>query len=370
MSKNDTTVNGMSPVTQKSGGTVTAFPDVCKTPAGSAVVPIPYPNIAKSGDLAKGSKTVKINGAPVCLSDSEFSTSTGDEAGSAKGLASGTTKGKAFPLNYSFDVKIEGKSVVRNLDLFIGNNRNTPPAPIMQAQPIPVIAAVVAQPEKKEPCPYCGKDKHDFSSKTGTNAGSGTILAGQIFEGKEKTAHPWYMGPASLQAHHLICTEAMDTQEWTQICRQFGYNINHKNNGVMLPYDMALACQLYAPLHRGGHIKGWADDAHLPYPDAVKRKIKEIRDAVKEGKFCDNPEGVVKKLDKISREILANIDSFSWTITSDGKDYAANGKGCGGVTSIQTAKSKPCPRDRKHNITHKTSSAVVPKKTQPLKTGE
>lgn len=155
MPKNDTTVNGRSPVTKVSDGTVAAFPDVCKTPVGSAIVPIPYPNISKSGDLAKGSKTVKINGAPVCLSDSEFSTSTGDEAGSAKGIGSGTTKGKAFPMNYSFDVKIEGKSVVRNMDLFIGNNRNTPPVPIMQAQPAPVIASVIANEAEKK-CPRCG----------------------------------------------------------------------------------------------------------------------------------------------------------------------------------------------------------------------
>ena len=111
MAKNDTTVNGLSPVTKASGGKVIAAPDVCKTPVCSAIVPIPYPNISKSSDLAKGSKSVKINGAPVCLSTSEFSTSTGDEAGSAKGIASGTTKGKAHPVNYSFDVKIEGKSV-------------------------------------------------------------------------------------------------------------------------------------------------------------------------------------------------------------------------------------------------------------------
>jgi len=134
MSVNDTLVNGRSPVTKVSNGTTTKFPDVCKTPVGNAIVPIPYPNISKSGDLDKGSKSVKINGAPACLSSSEISTSTGDEAGSAKGIGSGTTKGKAYPMTYSFDVKIEGKHTVRNGDLFIGNNRNTPPLPIIQAQ--------------------------------------------------------------------------------------------------------------------------------------------------------------------------------------------------------------------------------------------
>jgi len=155
VAKNDTTVNGLSPVTKASSGKVIAGPDVCKTPVGSAIVPIPYPNVSKSSDLAKGSKSVKINGAPVCLSSSEFSTSTGDEAGSAKGIASGTTKGKAHPVNYSFDVKIEGKSVVRNMDLFTGNNRNTPPSPILQAQPAPSIASAIAKNEEEQ-CPKCG----------------------------------------------------------------------------------------------------------------------------------------------------------------------------------------------------------------------
>src|SRR5690606_14519903 len=100
-------------------GTVRTGPDVCKTPTPGGPVPIPYPNISKSGDLAKGSKNVKINGAPVCLDNSEFSTSVGDEAGTLKGVISNTHKGKAFPIMGSFDVKIEGKNVVRNADPFL-----------------------------------------------------------------------------------------------------------------------------------------------------------------------------------------------------------------------------------------------------------
>ena len=37
-----------------SGGMSIAFPDVCKTPIGPAVVPIPYPNIGKSSDASGG----------------------------------------------------------------------------------------------------------------------------------------------------------------------------------------------------------------------------------------------------------------------------------------------------------------------------
>jgi len=155
MAKNNTTVNGLSPVTKVSKGKATTAPDVCKTPVGSAIVPIPYPNVSQSSDLAKGSTSVKINGAPACLSTSEFSTSTGDEAGSAKGLASGSTKGKAHPVNYSFTVKIEGKPIVRNTDLFTGNNRNTPPLPIVQPQPTAGTAPQNKKDQEKK-CPRCG----------------------------------------------------------------------------------------------------------------------------------------------------------------------------------------------------------------------
>ncbi len=154
MSKNTTLVNNRSPVTKVSGGKVVT-PDVCKTPVGSSIVPILYSNVAKSRNLSKGSKSVKIDGASVCLSSSEFSTSTGDEAGSAKGIT-GATKGRAFPINYSFNVKVEGKSVVRNGDQFTGNDRNTVPMPITQSQPSVDIDSETNPDDTQKKCPVCG----------------------------------------------------------------------------------------------------------------------------------------------------------------------------------------------------------------------
>ncbi|OJH39238.1 DUF4150 domain-containing protein [Cystobacter ferrugineus] len=130
-------VNKMSVVTKDSNGTTVAFPDVCKTPSPAGPIPIPYPNIARSADTAQGSSTVQVEGNPVCLKDSHFSTSTGDEAGTAGGVVSGKTKGKAEFVNYSFDVKIEGKNVARAFDLMLHNDKNTPPFPLIQP---PVVA--------------------------------------------------------------------------------------------------------------------------------------------------------------------------------------------------------------------------------------
>ncbi len=370
MAKNDVFINGMSVVTKDSDGTVVAFPDVCKTPVGSAVVPIPYPNVAKSGDLDKGSKTVKINGASVCLKDSNFKKSTGNEAGTAGGVMSGVNKGKAHPITYSFDVFIEGKPVVRNMDLFVNNDYNTPPAPIMQSQAATPPATVKAKEEKPK-CPYCDKDEHKFSQKTGSNRGASVILASKIFKEKDKNTHHWNAGVFSLEAHHLICSEAMDAEKWDKICSRFGYNINHKNNGVMLPNRLDLACQLGVAVHRGGHAKGWADDLHLPYPKAVKQKIDPIAKAAEKGEFCDNPDGLVKELDAISLEILGQIDSFSWTISSDGKDYHVGNVGCCGAKNIpDKVKGQSCPQNRNHGIVHGLMKTVIPKKTKPLQIGE
>jgi hypothetical protein len=140
-------VNKLSVVHAASNGITIAFPDVCKTPAPPAPpIPIPYPNIAKSSDTAKGAKKVKCDGNPVCVKDSNFMMSTGDEAGSLMGVASNKIKGKAEFVNFSFDVQIEGKNVPRALDMMLHNDKNTPPVPVLQG---PVIA--MAMP----PDPVC-----------------------------------------------------------------------------------------------------------------------------------------------------------------------------------------------------------------------
>ena len=137
-------VNMLSVVHKGSSGITIAFPDVCITPAAPSPIPIPYPNIAKSSDTAKGTKKVKCDGNPVCVKDSNFSRSMGDEAGTNKGVASGKNMGKAEFLLYSFDVKFEGKNVPRAFDIMLHNDKNTPPFPVLQ-QPI------IAMPSDEDP---------------------------------------------------------------------------------------------------------------------------------------------------------------------------------------------------------------------------
>lgn len=132
-------VNMRTVVHRASNGVTTAFPDVCLTPAPPGPpVPVPYPNVAMSTDTANGASTVRADGNPICVSDSNFSRSTGDEAGTNFGVASGRNMGKAEFVSYSFDVKAEGKGVARQLDLMLHNDRNTPPFPEVQP-PLPVL---------------------------------------------------------------------------------------------------------------------------------------------------------------------------------------------------------------------------------------
>lgn len=146
-------VNGMSVVHASSNGITQAFPDVCKTPTPGGPVPMPYPNIAMSSDTASGSKKTKADGNSFCHKGSNFSMSTGDEAGSAGGgVASNKIKGKAEFVNFSFDVKVEGDNVARAMDLMLHNDKNTPPFPVMQG---PVI---VMGSGEKPTCSICGEE--------------------------------------------------------------------------------------------------------------------------------------------------------------------------------------------------------------------
>lgn len=119
-------VNDLSLCHQGSGGVATATVlDVCKTPAPGGPVPIPYPNVAHSSDLAKGTRTVNADGGnSIAVKGSEFSCSQGDEPGSVGGVKSGTYMKEATWLSYSMDVKMEGKNACRLTDKMLMNHGN------------------------------------------------------------------------------------------------------------------------------------------------------------------------------------------------------------------------------------------------------
>ena len=121
-------------------------------------MPVPYVNIARTSDLAKGTKKVKIEGNPAGNAGSNLSTSMGDEAGTAGGgLLSSKTKGKLTWATKSANVKLEGKGAVRFMDVaqHNGNSFNTV---FMEDGG----TGLAYGDDYEGPCPICGEspEKH------------------------------------------------------------------------------------------------------------------------------------------------------------------------------------------------------------------
>lgn len=122
----------MFSVATKKGGMCNAFPDVCKTPAPPAPspIPIPYPNIAKLTAAKSGTcaKRLKIGNKKVCTKKTVLKDSTGDEAGTAKGLISSKTRGEAKFLRASSKCKAQGQGLILMTANVAqnGNNANIP----------------------------------------------------------------------------------------------------------------------------------------------------------------------------------------------------------------------------------------------------
>jgi uncharacterized Zn-binding protein involved in type VI secretion len=117
--------NGRSVVHKNAGGKSVAFPDPCLSPPPppAGPLPLPYPNTALASDTDEGAASVKADGQPVAIKgQSKIKTSSGDEGGTQGGnVLTHKTKGKAFFLVASMDIKIEGKEVPRHGDSMAQN---------------------------------------------------------------------------------------------------------------------------------------------------------------------------------------------------------------------------------------------------------
>jgi hypothetical protein len=223
------------------------------------------------------------------------------------------------------------------------------------------------QPVKKPPCEYCGKPAHSFASEWGWHVGSSGVLRDNILMGREVDSHPWYTGRWSIAAHHLICSESMaDDEDWGRYCREFGYDINRRENGVVLPMVLAVACELHVPVHVGPHAGGWAFDMDMAYPEAVKARLKRVARAIEAGGYCSNPALLTAELDLLSAEILGRVSSGRWTLTSDGQDYLPGGVGCAGAASLQDKPRNICPRGRRHGVRHARTGQPLVRRTLQL----
>ncbi|MEL7167545.1 MAG: DUF4150 domain-containing protein [Pseudomonadota bacterium] len=112
----------------KAAKIVCLAPDVCLTPMGNSIVPIPYMIIS---DLAWSVTTVKST----ILTDQEAFTMAsrtdkvvGDEPGSKGGVKSGVNKGYCRPISKKTNVFVEGRELIQNDNLY-DMNCNGPNGP-------------------------------------------------------------------------------------------------------------------------------------------------------------------------------------------------------------------------------------------------
>lgn len=95
---------------------VSTCPDVCKTPMGNSVVPVPYPLFATFADAENTSPNVNLEGNSAFHDDSYLPSVQGNEAGKLGGVKSGVNKGIVNTEEKSSSVRINGKWAIRNID--------------------------------------------------------------------------------------------------------------------------------------------------------------------------------------------------------------------------------------------------------------
>ena len=157
------------------GISTATIPDVCKTPSPGGPVPIPYPNVAMSSDLAKGTTTVKVDGGNMAaIKGSEFSRSTGDEAGTAGGATSSTFIKEATWILYSFDVKLDGQNACRLTDKMFHNHQNTVDAAGVVQYPVSVVGTEAQLRELAKRCNESVNKKHGLCPASSRPAGRPT----------------------------------------------------------------------------------------------------------------------------------------------------------------------------------------------------
>lgn len=108
-----------------SGMEMNSTPDVCKTPVGNAVVPIPYMIVAKSSDLIRGTTTVFADGGnTIDHALSAHARCVGDAPGTLMGVVSGTILHESTWITFSPNVFVQGKNISRLSDKMFMNNKN------------------------------------------------------------------------------------------------------------------------------------------------------------------------------------------------------------------------------------------------------
>ncbi len=119
-------------------------PDVCKTPMGSSMVPVPYISMVALGSSVRTSRTVRNNGKQDFQLNSRALVVTGHEPGVGKGVKVSGYKSHALAKKGSKTVFSEGWAVVRDSDPAWINRPGpggTEPHRTMGEEKVPILLA-------------------------------------------------------------------------------------------------------------------------------------------------------------------------------------------------------------------------------------
>lgn len=226
-------------------------------------------------------------------------------------------------------------------------------------------------------CPICDDPK--CKNRNRLKKGKGITYAkdyrknmAKNYKGGFPSTHPWYTGPSTVAAHHVIPVDAVRREKkFIKAFDMFSFDINTIDNLVALPMTPELACELGVQRHQTNHDFGIAlesdsrafndfleyeknDDAHnlnesgelllkdkpfLAYPKAAKKEALEVLDLIEKGEFCKSKSSLrnsnknfANEMKQKSEKILGYIHDFKWTIDWDSRDYRPSSKyGCSGA---------------------------------------
>lgn len=100
------------------------FPDVCKTPVGPAVTPVPYPNISETSNALPTVPNILLAGTPAQNLASIVPLSTGDSTGVLGGVVSQTEMGMTRPTTGAFTILYDGMPATRLTSINAQNMNN------------------------------------------------------------------------------------------------------------------------------------------------------------------------------------------------------------------------------------------------------
>jgi hypothetical protein len=93
-------------------------PDVCKTPVGSSVVPIPYMIVSKLAWAQRTARSAQVTGQEAFTMASRTDKVVGDEPGTVGGVKSGVNRGWCRPKSNHSSVFVEGHELIHNDNLY------------------------------------------------------------------------------------------------------------------------------------------------------------------------------------------------------------------------------------------------------------